>query len=148
MSQSQQQTQTTDIHEEDFRTSKNLLCVEDANEKLWHMLKSHKIRSPFYTKSSLSKLFCKPKDQVATEDKNNIIYGIDRSNCEAVYFDESKRSLKLCSDERKRCVKNCNCKKNEIAKHCWEVGDNFSWNQLLIEKRGQFLGGSKTPYIL
>ena len=41
------------------------------------------------------KLLCKPKDRVATEDKNNIIYEIDCSNCEAVYFGESKRSKDL-----------------------------------------------------
>ena len=34
----------------------------------------------------LNKLLCKPKDRVATEDKNNIVYEIDCSNCQAVYF--------------------------------------------------------------
>ena len=41
----------------------------------------------------MRKLVCKPKDRVATEDKNNIVYKIDCSNCQAVYFGESKRSL-------------------------------------------------------
>ena len=51
---------------------------------------------------------------------------IDCSNCEAGYFSESKRSLKLHSDEQKRSVRNCNCDKNEYAKHCWEADHNFS----------------------
>ena len=42
------------------------------------------------------KLLCKPKDRVATEDKNNIVYEI---NCEAVYFGDSKQSLKSRTDE-------------------------------------------------
>ena len=50
----------------------------------------------------MRKLLCKPKDRVATEDKNNIVYEIDCSNCEAVYFRESKRSLKSLSDEHKK----------------------------------------------
>ena len=37
---------------------------------------------------------------------------IDCSNCEAVYFGESKRSLNSRSDEHKRSVRNCNCDKN------------------------------------
>ena len=38
----------------------------------------------------MCKLLCKPK-----EDKNNIVYEIDCSNCnKAVYFSESKWSLK------------------------------------------------------
>ena len=50
---------------------------------------------------TLRKLLWKPKDRVATEDKNNIVYEIDCSNCQAVYFGESKRSLKYRSDKLK-----------------------------------------------
>ena len=71
----------------------------------------------------------KKKDWVATENKNNIVYEIDWSNCEAVYFGESGRSLKLHSDEHKRSVRNCDCGKNEIAKHCCEADHNFNWDQ-------------------
>ena len=56
------------------------------------MLESHKIRTTFNTENTLLKLLC--KDQEATEDKNNIVYEIDCSNCEAAYFSESKRILK------------------------------------------------------
>ena len=98
-------------------------------------LKSHKIKSTFYTENTLRKLLCKPKDRVATEDKNNIVYEIDCSNCEAVYFGESKRSLKSRSDEHKRSVRNCDCDKNEIAKHCWEADHNFSWDQKKVVDR-------------
>ena len=54
---------------------------------------------------------CKPKTPIPIEDKNNI------SNCEAVYFSESKQSLKMRSDEYKRSVRNCNSGNNEIAKN-------------------------------
>ena len=73
--------------------------------KLQRRLRSHKIRSTFYTEKTLRKLLRKPKDRVATEDKNNITYELDCSNCQAVYFGESKRSLKLRSDEHKRSVR-------------------------------------------
>ena len=49
-------------------------------------------------------------------------------NCQAVYFGESKQSLKLHSDEQ-RSVRNWNCDRNKIAKHCWEADYNFNWNQ-------------------
>ena len=51
------------------------------------------------------------------------------NNCQAVYFGESKGSLKSRSDEHKRFVRNCNCDKNEIAKHGWEEDHNFNWDQ-------------------
>ena len=135
MPQLQQQTQAADIQEEEIKMSINLPYVEGTSEKLWHILRSHKIRSTFYTENTLRKLLCKPKDRVATEDKNKIVYEIDCSNCEAVYFDESKRSLKLRSDEHKRSVSNRNYDKNEIAKHCWEANHNFNWDQKKVIDR-------------
>ena len=84
--QLQQQTQAADIQEEGIKMSINLPYVEGTSEKLRRILRSHKIRSTFYTENTLRKLLCKPKDRVATEDKNNILYEIDCSNCEAVYF--------------------------------------------------------------
>ena len=94
LSQSQQQTQSTDIQKEEIRMSINLMYVEGTNEKLRCVLRSHKIRSTFYTENNLHKLFFKPKNRVATEDKNKIVYETDCSNCETVYFGQSKQSLK------------------------------------------------------
>ena len=133
--QSQQLTQATDIQEEEIRIRINLPYVQGTSEKLRCILRSHKIRSTFYTKMTLRKLLCKPKDRVATEDKNNIVCKIDFSNCQAVHFGESKRSLKLPSDEHKRSVRNCDCDKNEIAKHCWLANPNFNWDQKKVIDR-------------
>ena len=58
----------------------DLPYVDGTSEKLWCIIRCHKIRSTFYTENILRKLLCKPTDQVATEDKNNIIYEIDCSN--------------------------------------------------------------------
>ena len=118
MPQSQKPTQTTYIQEKEIRMSINLPYVEGTSEKLRHILRSLKIRSTFYTKKTLRKLFCKAKDQVATEDKSNIVYEINCSNCQSLCFSGSKRSLKSRSDEQKRSAWNYDCDKNEIAKHC------------------------------
>ena len=110
--QSQQLMQATDIQEDEIRISINLRYVEGTSEKLQRILRSHKIRLTYYTEMTLRKLLCKPKDRVATEDKNNIVYEIDCRNCQTIYFGESKWSLKSHSDEHKRSVRNCNCDKN------------------------------------
>ena len=128
-------TQATDIQEEEIRVSINLPYVEGTSEKLRHILRYHKIRSTFYTEMTLRKLHRKPKDRVAKEDKNNVVYEINCSNCQAVYFGESKRSLKSRSDEHKRSIKNCDCDKNEIAKLCWEADHNFNWDQKQVIDR-------------
>ena len=51
----------------------NLAYVKDTSEKVPYILRSHKIRLTFYTGKALCKLLWKAKDQVATEDKNNIL---------------------------------------------------------------------------
>ena len=94
----------------------NLPYVEGTSEKLRRILRSHKIRLTFLTEKTLRKLLCKPKDRVATEDKNNVVYEIDCSNCQTVYFGESKRSLKSRSDEHKRSVRNYNKEKKKLRK--------------------------------
>ena len=70
MPQTQQLTQATDIQKEEIRISiKKLPYVEGTSEKLRCILRSHKIRSTFYSENTLRKLLCKPKDRVVTEDK-------------------------------------------------------------------------------
>ena len=59
--QSQQQTQATDIQEEEIKMRIDLTYVKGTSKKLSRMLRSHKIRSTFYTGSTLHKLLCKPK---------------------------------------------------------------------------------------
>ena len=133
--QSQQLTQATDIQEEKIRISINLPYIEGTSEKLWCILRSHKIRLTFYTEITFRKLFCKPKDQVATEDKKDVVYEIDCSKCQAVYFAESKWSLKSHSDHHKRSARNCDYEKNEISKQCWEADHNFNWDQKKVTDR-------------
>ena len=94
--------------------SVNLPYIEVTSEKLRRILRSHKIRSTFCTESTWCKLLWKSKVRVAAEDKNNIVYEIDCSNCETVYFGESKRFLKSRSDEHKTSVRNCNCNKMKL----------------------------------
>ena len=86
--------QAADIREEKIRININKPYVEDTSEKIRLKLKSYKIRSIVYTENALPKPLCEPKTRVPTKDKSNIVYEIDCSNCEAVCFDESKRSLK------------------------------------------------------
>ena len=106
----------------------HLPYVPGTSEKKQRILRFHKIRSPFYTGSTLRKLLCKLKDEIATEGKNNIIGEIGCSNCKAVQLGESKCSLKLSSDGLKPSARNRDCEKNEIERHCWRADHNFSWD--------------------
>ena len=106
-----------------MKMSINSPYVEGTSENQQRILRSHKIRSPFYTENTLHK--CKAKDRKATEDKNNIAHEIDCSDCKAVYFGDCKLSLKGRSDECKRSVSNCDCQKTEITNYRWRADHNF-----------------------
>ena len=54
-----------------------MLKVLVITYNVYSELRTHKIRSTFYAENALRKLFCKPKDRVAKEDKNNIFQEID-----------------------------------------------------------------------
>ena len=150
LSQSQLQKQATDIQEEEIRMSIHLACVEGTSEKLQRILKSYKVRSTFYIESSLRKLLCKPKDQVAKEDEDNIVYEIDCSNCEVFYFGESTRFLKSGSDEQNLSVRNCDCEKSKMRDTVGKQITTLAWvrRKFLIGKAGKFIGRLKKLYIL
>ena len=94
------------------------------------LVRNYGVKSNFNIGNTLCKLLCKPKYRATKKGKNNIVYDIHCSNCEAVYLNgESKRSLKSSSGEHKRSVKNFNCEKNKIVKHCCDTDHNFSWDQ-------------------
>ena len=135
LSHSNKRTQATDIQKEEIIKNINLPCVEGVSEKLRRILTFHKIRSTFYTKSTLRKLLFKSKDRDPTENKNNIVYKIGCSTRKAVQCGESKQSLKSRLDEHKRSVRISDCEKNKIAKHCWKVDYNFSWDQKKLADR-------------
>ena len=91
-------------------------------------------RWTFYTENTLHKLLCKPKDRVAAEDKNNVVYKIWLTAKQSTsHFGESKIAFRWT--QNKRSVRNCDCDKNEIAKRCWEADHNFSWDQKKVINR-------------
>ena len=49
--------------------SVNIPYVEGTSENLRRILRSHKIRSTFYSENTLRKRLCKPKNRVAAEDE-------------------------------------------------------------------------------
>ena len=82
MPQSQQQTQDKHLfQEEQIRMSIGFPSVEGTSEKLWCILRSHKIRSTLYTENTMCKLLSKLEDWVSTKAKKNV-YEINCSNFE------------------------------------------------------------------
>ena len=60
--QSQQLMEATDIQEEELRISIHLPYVEGPRETLRRILRSHEVRSTFYTEMTLCKVLWKSKD--------------------------------------------------------------------------------------
>ena len=73
----------------------NIRHVEDTSKELRRVLRSHTIRSIFYTVNTFRKVLYKVKYRVTADNKNNFVFQIDCVNFELVYFGESKWYLKL-----------------------------------------------------
>ena len=145
-----QLTQATNIQEEEIRMSINLPYIEGTTEKLWHKFRYLKTRAAFYNENILCNIFCKPKDRVATEDKNNIAYETDCSNV--------KQSTLMTLNGLWNCVQ-MNTKdlpgfvtvirmklQNTVGNQITTLAGIR--RNLLIGKAGQFLGRSKKLCIL
>ena len=57
---------------------------------------------------------------MVTEDKSNIFYKIDCSNCGVVYFGEPKKSLRFVFKM------SCGSKKTETVEYCWKEDHNLN----------------------
>lgn len=110
MYQPQQRTKDTGNQTGVIRMSISLQCFKGTIENLRLIITRYK-----------KDVFCKWKNTVATKAKNNIVYEIYCSNCQALRFGEARLSLKSSSDKQRRSVKNCDYRKNQIATYCWEA---------------------------
>ena len=72
-SQTQQQTQDIDIQEEQIRIKMNLPYFEGTIEKLWRILRFHRVRPTFSIKKALRKVLFKSKDYGGIEEKTKLL---------------------------------------------------------------------------
>lgn len=122
---------------EEYKGFINLPYIKNTSENLRRIFNQHKIRCTFYSSETLRKRLSHPKDKIAKDNQNNIIYRIPCQDCDAVYIGESKRSLKQRSTEHARAVKNGDVTKNEIADHCWKFDHKFNWDEKRIVDKEQ-----------
>ena len=71
---------------------------------------------------TLRELLCTPKDRVATEDKMNIVYETDFSNCKTVYFGLQNRIQMNTKDLSGIAIV------KRMKLYCWKADYNFNWN--------------------
>ena len=107
-----------DTQEEEFRMSMNLPYIEGTSEEVRRILRSHKVRSTFYTENTLRKLLCKPKMEQLQKMKAILFMKLSVVTTKQSTLNNLKRSFKLRSAENKISAQNCDCDNNEIAKHC------------------------------
>ena len=83
--------------------------VQGVSERLVRVLNNYNIRGVMKT-STIRQQLSKPKDQIATYDRPNVIYQIPCNDCDQVYIGESLRRFNTRLSEHKESV-------NDISKH-------------------------------
>ena len=112
--------------EPEHTKSINLPYIQGLSEQLKRALNKHNIKATFYTQTTLRSLLSKPKDPIPKEDRNNAIYQLNCKDCEAVYVEETKRTLNIRAEEHITAIKSAS-KKSHTAEHCWKYNHDFGW---------------------
>ncbi|KAH9591950.1 hypothetical protein MS3_00004042 [Schistosoma haematobium] len=84
---------------------------------------------------SLQSILCKPKDEITKENKSNIIYKINCTNCDKHYIGQSGRPLHLRLHEHQLAVKRHDIS-SLISIHVDNYGHSFDWENVEILDRG------------
>ena len=86
-------------------------------------LKSHR---------TLSLLFRKPKDAINFEQKRGLVYQISCWDCNAMYVDETGRSIRTRKREHVDAVKTSNTKESTLSQHVMDFNQRIDWDNVKI----------------
>ena len=106
--------------------------IPGTSEALRRVFTSHKIKCAFYSKETLRKQLSKPKDKVPLDDRNNIVYKIPCSDCNASYIGETKRSFSVRKKEHESNVRNGHTETSKVAKHCWSNDHRMNLDEMKV----------------
>ena len=99
----------------------------------------HNFNIIFKCVNKFSKFITLGKDPIQTNDRNNIVYKINCSNCNCCYVGQSSRSLKIRVNEHKRDCKNFN-ERSALVEHMTEFNNhhfNFDKVKILDSERNK-----------
>ena len=109
--------------------------IKGISETTTRLLKTFGIGVAHKPTKSLHSILCKPKDEMAKEDKTNIIYKINCTNCNKHYIGQSGRPLHLRLHEHQLAVKRHDIS-SLISIHVDNCGHTFNWENVQILDRG------------
>ena len=129
---------TSNIEESAEQEAVTTICIpyiSGMSNALQRIFRTHNIKCRFRSTDTLRNILSHPKDKIATNDLNNVIYQIPCGDCDSVYIGETKRTFEQRVKEHMRAVRNGDVTKNEIADHCWTNDHKFDWeNRKIIDK--------------
>ena len=79
--------------------------VNGVSERIGRLLKQQSLRVSYKPQRTINSLFSRPKQQDKTDRASSgVVYRINCSQCDFVYYGQTERSLKTRVSERKKAV--------------------------------------------
>ncbi|EFN74754.1 hypothetical protein EAG_01936, partial [Camponotus floridanus] len=104
----------------------------NISDKFNKITRNTNIKVAFFSENKLNIFIKTHKDPIPKLDNNNVVYGINCLNCEAMYIGQTKRKLKTRISEHRR---NLNMKTKGqfvITDHCLDYNYAFDWDKIRI----------------
>lgn len=104
--------------------------IENLSENVTNIMRSNSTYKLAYRGINiLSKIINSHKDRTPKELKNNVVYKIKCSNCDATYVGQTKRKLTTRINEHKKIKPSSN---NVVANHALDYNHKYEWDDIEI----------------
>jgi len=106
--------------------------VQGVSENIGRILKQEKVKVAYKPQQTIISLFPRPKERDDSErQKSGIVYKINCTQCNSVYYGQTERSLTTRIAEHKKAVASFN-QSSKVASHVHQFNHNMNFANVRV----------------
>ena len=106
--------------------------VQGVSEKISRILKQQKVKVAYKPQQTINSLFPRPKERDDSDrQKSGIVYKINCTQCNFVYYGQTERSLKTRIAEHKKAVASFD-PNSKVASHVHQFNHNMNFANVKV----------------
>ena len=118
--------------EDNFNGFVVLPYVQGVSEKIGRILKQQKVKVAYKPQQTINSLFPRPKEQEESDrQKSGLVYKINCTQCNFVYYGQTERSLKTRIAEHKNAVARFD-QNSKVASHVHQFSHNMNFANVRV----------------
>ena len=118
--------------ENSFNSFVVLPYVQGVSKKIGHILKQQKVEVAYNPQQTINSLFPRPKElDDSDRQKSGIVYKINYTQCNFVYYGQTERSLTTRIAEHKKAVASFD-QNSKVASHVHQFSHNMNFANVKV----------------